>query len=561
MRKEIVVSVDSDETRAAVLEDGQLVEMAIERPVHQRVVGNIYKGQVENVLPGMQAAFVNIGLERNSFLYVDDAVPTGDADEPELPAKPTIGDVVQPGQEILVQVAKEAIGTKGARVTRHITLPGRFVVLMPSMDYVGVSRRISDEKERERLKSLAASVQPAGMGLIVRTVAEGAQAEDLARDVAFLERLWQRITRAAAAVRAPALVHRDLPLVARVVRDWLDDSVAAVWIDAPHEYERAVDLLELSSGHLKQRVHLFSDPAHDLFERHGVDQELDRALKKRVWLKSGGYIVIDQLEALTAIDVNTGKYVGSTNLADTVFKTNLEAAAEIARQLRLRDIGGIIIIDFIDMDPPDHRTQVIEALQEALRRDRTKTTVLGLTQLGLVEMTRKKSRESLDAVLTRPCRVCDGRGKVLSEETMARRVRAEIRRILKNSESEALLIEVNPGVAALLIGVGGTQLKALEEELGKTIFVRGNNEIAVEHWHLCSLGSRAEVEARALPVQVGEVLSLHVDETHVSNPIDGIARVDGYVIDIEGAGSLVGRRVQVEVVRTFRTYAKARVVT
>lgn len=563
MTKEILVSVDIDETRAAVLEDGELVEFLIERPMNQRVVGNIYKGRVENVLPGMSAAFVNIGLERNSFLYVDDAIPAkGEMDEEELEhvKKLTIKDVLKVGQEILVQVSKESIGTKGARVTRHITLPGRYLVLMPDLDYIGVSRRIQDEPERDRLKTLATRVKPTGAGLIVRTVAEGADEDELAQDADFLAKLWGRIQTRAKASSAPAMVHRDLGLVSRVIRDLFLDDVHSLTIDSRSEYERALDILEFSSPHLKERVHLYTRRDRGLFDLHGIEAELEKALKKRVWLKSGGYIVIDQTEALTAIDVNTGKFVGTTNLSDTVYKTNLEAAREIARQLRLRDIGGIIIIDFIDMEVLEHRQSVLRTLEEALKADRTKANVLGITQLGLVEMTRKKARQTLDDVLQRACPYCDGRGKVVSEETMARRVRTDIRRILKHTASEAILVEVHPAVAALLIGSGGSNLRELEKEVGKTIFVKGVATCHTEAMNLKALGSREEVEALALPVRVGQVLELKIEEQHITNASDGIARVEGYVVDIEDAGRLVGEKVRVEITKAFRTYAKAKLV-
>ncbi|MFO7172868.1 MAG: Rne/Rng family ribonuclease [Bacillota bacterium] len=559
MSKEILVTVDIDETRAAVRENGELVELYIERPVHQRLVGNIYKGRVQNVLPGMQAAFVEIGLERNSFLYVDDALPPELADSPEA-RRLSIKDVLRSGQEILVQVVKEPIGTKGARVTRHITLPGRYLVLMPNMEYVGVSRRIEDEAERERLRALAAAVRPPGMGLIVRTVAEGAQREELRRDVEFLVRLWERIQARARTQPAPALIHRDLGLVDRIVRDLLDHDVDQLVIDSRAEYDRILELLELTEPQLKDRVRLYTRTDATLFDYYGVEPEIEKALRRRVWLKSGGYIVIDRTEALTVVDVNTGKYVGSTSLADTVLRTNLEAAREIARQLRLRDIGGIIVIDFIDMERPDHQQQVLRTLEEELKKDRARAQVLGLTQLGLVEVTRKKSGQALDEILTRPCPTCEGRGRVPGEETVARRVRAEIRRILKTSASEALLMEVNPAVASLLIGPGGANLRELERELGKAIYIKGNAALKVDETQIRALGSRAEVEARALPVRPGQVLELEVEEPHVHNPGDGIARVDGYVVDIEGAGGLVGQRVRVEITRAFRTYARARLL-
>jgi ribonuclease G len=359
--------------------------------------------------------------------------------------------------------------------------------------------------------------------------------------------------------RAPSLLHRDLGLVFRVVRDSFSDDVQRFVVDNRHEYERILDILDVMDPALKERVSLHVDK-RPLFETAGIEEEIDKALKRRIWLKCGGHLVLDQTEALTVIDVNTGKYVGTTNLADTVLKTNLEAAQEIARQLRLRDIGGIIIIDFIDMEVPQHRHRVLEALQEALRLDRTKAHVLGITHLGLVEMTRKKVRQGLDEFLQRPCPYCEGRGRVLSEETMYRKVRREIKRILRSSSGEAILVEVHPSVAALLIGAGGANLREMERETGRTIYVRGSDECHLEDMNLRALGTRDEVAARALPVQPGQVMELRVEEPHVSNLWDGIARVEGYVIDIEGAGKRVGEKVKVEITRAFRTYAKAKIV-
>ena len=561
MSKEIVVNVDHEETRVGTIEAGTLVEIAIERPTGQRVAGNIYKGRVENVLPGMQAAFVNIGLERNAFLYVDDALPVKD-DEDDLPdlRGRAIGDVVKEGQEIVVQVAKEPIGTKGARVTRHLTLPGRYLVFMPGVDYVGVSRRIENESERERLRKLAESVKPEGAGLIIRTVADGAQEEELARDARFLARLWERVQAKARVTSAPAVLHKDLGLLLRVVRDAFSEDVDKLLIDSRQEYEKVLELLDLTAPELVQRVQYYSPHDRPLFDAYGIEPEIEKALKRRVWLKSGGYIVIDRTEALTSIDVNTGKFVGTTNLADTVFRTNLEAAREIARQIRLRDMGGIIVVDFIDMEVPEHRQQVLKVLEEAVRADRTKTNVLGLTQLGLVEMTRKKVRQSLDDVLQRACPYCDGRGKVLSEETMSRKVRADVKRVLKHTTSEAALVEVHPSVAALLIGAGGTNLRELERETGKLVYIKGDSDCHLETMNLRVLGTREEVEAKALPVQMGQQLDLKVEEQHATNPVDGIARVDGYVVDIEGGGDRVGERVRVEVIKAFRTYARARIL-
>lgn len=554
--------MEFDETRVAILEEGILVEYYVERPVSQRIVGNVYKGKVENVLPGMQAAFVNIGLERNAFLYVDDAfLKPGEEDEdiPEDVRRMTIRDILHVGQEISVQIAKEPIGTKGARVTRHLTLPGRYLVLMPTVDYVGVSRRIQDEDERDRLRKMADRLKPQGMGLIIRTVAEGRSESELGQDLDFLSRLWHKIQSRGRTSEAPAQLHKDLGLVYRIVRDLFTEDVDRLYIDDKHEYDKVLELLDIISPHLKNRVNLFTSRDRTIFDLYGLETEIDQALNKKVWLKSGGYIVIDRTEALTSIDVNTGKFVGTTDLQDTVFKTNLEAAREIARQLRLRDIGGIIICDFIDMESQDHRHKVLETLERELRKDRTRTNVLGLTQLGLVEMTRKKVRQGLDAILQRPCPYCEGRGRTMSEETMAAKARREIRRILRHSTSDAILVELHPSVAALVIGSGGTNLRELERETGKSIYVKGAGDVHLEGMNIRAIGTKAEVEAKALPVKSGQVLDLKVEEPHVTNPWDGIARIDGYVVDIEGAGKKIGEVVKVEITRAFRTYAKGKI--
>lgn len=566
MKKQILVSVEHDETRGAVLEEGRLVATYIERPLAQRVVGNIYKGRVENVLPGMQAAFVNIGLERNAFLHVDDAHPlkVGDSEDepPEDLRGATINKLLKVGQEVIVQVTKEAIGNKGARVTRHLTIPGRYLVLMPGVDYVGVSRKIADAGERERLKKIAQKIKPRGVGFIVRTVAEDRPERDLARDAKFLLHVASEISRKAKRTRAPSLLYKDQGLVYRLIRDFMNEDVESFTIDARQEFEAAQALMAVFAPELKKRLTFFHSRERDqtLFEMHGINEEIETALKRRVWLQSGGYIVIDQTEALTVIDVNTGKYVGTHNLQDTVYRTNMEAVDEIARQLRLRDIGGIIVVDFIDMESLAHRNRVVRALERAVASDRTRTTVLGITALGLVEMTRKKGRKNLLDLLTRECPYCDGRGRVETEESVARRVRREIKRILRNTAHEAILIQVHPSVASLLIGAGGTNLKELERETGRSIYVKGSDECHLEEMNLLALGTKAEVEAQALPVRSGDVIELQVEETHVANAWDGIARVEGYVIDIEGAGHRVGEKLTVEITRAYRTYAKGRIV-
>ena len=570
MPKEILVNVEPGETRVAILEDGQLVEVYYERPTGQRTVGSIYKGKVENVLPGMQAAFVNIGLERNAFLYVADALPAKNADEEESGqvrvehreknGRLTIEDLLKPGQEVMVQVVKEAIGTKGARVTTHCTLPGRFLVLMPTVDYVGVSRRIDSDRERDRLRKTAERIRPQNMGIIVRTVAEAKTENDLSQDTDFLARVWRKIQEKNRSGPVPQLLHKDMGLIYRIIRDSFTEEVDRFVIDSKQEYEKVLELLDDIAPFLKKRVELFFSSERTIFDLYTLEPEIEKALRRRVWLKSGGYLVIDRTEALTSIDVNTGKYVGSTDLADTVFKTNLEAAREIARQLRLRDIGGIIIADFIDMESESHRQKILKTLEEHLRRDRTRTYVLGITQLGLVEITRKKAKQSLDDVLQKPCPYCEGKGRVLSEESVSSKLRREIKALLRRSPEEAILAEVHPAVAALLIGAGGVNLRALENETGKSIYVRGSDQCHLESLAVRAMGTREEVETKALPVRQGQILEVRVEEPHVSNLWDGIARVEGYVLDVEGGAKLVGETVRVEVTKVHRTYAKAKVI-
>ncbi len=553
--KELLVNYESHESRLAILEAGQLVEFYIERDDEEQSAGNIYKGRVENVLPGMRAAFVNLGLEKNGFLYVDDA----HAEERDHRKSRPIQDVLRVGQEVVVQVVKESIGNKGARVTTNISLPGRYLVFTPYSETVGVSRRIDSERERERLRAIADKIRPKGMGLIVRTVAEGASQKALMRDLAYLRRMWAKIRHKARTTRAPALLHREASLIARTIRDHLDESVDRFVIDDEQAYYRAREIAETISPGLKHRIELDSGGL-PLFELRGVEAELDRAVKRRVWLKCGGYLVIDETEALTVIDVNTGKNVGSTDLSDTVLATNREAAVEIARQLRLRDISGIIVIDFIDMENEEDQLEVLKTFQRALRHDRTRVTVLGLTRLGLLEMTRKKVRESLLNQLTRVCPQCDGRGQVLSEEVIARRLRQRIAERLKESGAEAILVEANPTIASHLIGPGGTNLKDLERATGRAIFVRGSHDCEMDDVKFQKIGTRHEVESAALPVHEGQRLELVVQERHASNARDGIARLDGYVVDIEAAGSRVGETVLVEILRALRTFATARII-
>ena len=461
MGKFIIANIEPEETRMALLEDGELVEVSVERTDAGHIVGNIYKGKIKNVLPGMQAAFIDIGRDKNAFLYVGDLFPRLESQ------RAPVDEVLSVGQDILVQIAKDAGGTKGPRATTHLTLPGRYVVLMPTVDFIGISRRIEDEGERERLKSLAEKVRPDGMGIIVRTVAEGKSEADLTRDVEYLQNLWSSLAARGKRANAPALLYRDVDLIIRIVRDYLSEDVSEFIIDNREAYGRVSDLLSYISPELLPKIKLYQGRGN-IFEHYGAESEMGRLGQRYIWLKCGGYLVIDQTEALTVIDVNTGKYVGKTNLADTVFHTNLEAAAEIARQLRLRDIGGIIIVDFIDMTEAEHQKAVLAELEEKFKRDRTKTNVLGLTGLGLVEMTRKKTRQSLASTLYNVCPWCEGRGRLQSPETVAIHIKRQLRKIAgEGGPNRPLLIQAHPRVGEALSKNG--QMKELERELARQL--------------------------------------------------------------------------------------------
>ena len=479
MAKEIIANVEPSETRVAVLDDGKLINLFIEHG--EPLAGNIYKGRVANVLPGMEAAFVDIGLERNAFLHVGDIRSQRLAGEEveESFGRGAIAERLRAGQEILVQVTKEPMGSKGARVTTYVALPAYYLVLMPTVNYVGVSRRIENEQERRRLRQLADRVRPKGMGVIVRTAAEGATEKELADDIQFLLQIWNRVEERSRASKAPALVYQDLRLIRRVVRDQFTDDVRQFLIDSPEEFRRVQDLLNSFASKLKSRVQLYRE-ADPIFEHTGVEKEIEKALHRKIWLKSGGYIVIDRTEALTVIDVNTGKFVGKTDLATTIFRTNMEAVGEIVRQITLRDIGGIILADFIDMENEGHRKQVLAALHEAARRDRSKFHIIDLTQLGLVEITRKRVHQDLEEVMRMPCPYCEGRGRVLSVETMGLRVRREVRKALANARESAVLVDVHPDVAAFLSREGEGWIRQLEQQTGRRLRIRAREGMHIE---------------------------------------------------------------------------------
>lgn len=534
---EIYIDVALDESRVAVVDEESLAEIHIERQSREAVAGNIYKGRVENVLPGMQAAFVNIGLEKNAFLYVKDAVKNKNPENISHIEDVSINSVLKPGDELIVQVSKEPVGTKGARVTTHITLPGRYVVLMPDIDYIGISRRIEEENERVRLKNLLCKLMPAESGLIIRTEAEGKDEEDFTQDIIFLTKLWDRIIEEAARVKAPKLIHKDLDLVYRSIRDLFNRDTKKVIINDKAAYKSAVELVELFSPEQKKNLEYY-DGSVNLFDFYGIEDKIEKALSRKVWLKSGGYIVIDHTEALTSIDVNTGKFTGSYNLKDTVLLTNIEAAREIARQLRLRDIGGIIIIDFIDMNIDQHRIMVLDALKNELKKDRTKSNVLGITQLGLVEMTRKKVGKRLSTIIQKPCPLCEGNGRILDEESIVRKIERQLNRIFKETSVPAVLIEVNDAVEHYMKQSNNGLLKSLEERYGKEIVLRGLWNMEYDDVNIKLISDNKKAKEIVNPVSIGDkveintVKSKYLIASQRNNLQNGI--VDGIVYGKDG---------------------------
>ncbi len=559
MNKEILINIGINEVRVAILEDGNLVEFNVERQDEQRRAGNIYLGKVENVLPGMQAAFINIGEEKNAFIYVDDVIGKEETNNNEHLKNLSIKDLLHEGQELMVQMIKEPMGTKGARVVTQVTIPGRYLVFLPNIEYIGISRRIENEAERERLKSIVTSFKGPGVGVIIRTAAEEVEAGELQSDYEFLVNVWKKIQKKVKKGACPSLLYRDHDLLYRILRDYLSKDISRLLIDEMDAYAKATELVKSLAPSCKNRIQLYSDET-PLFEAFNVELQLEKALKKKVWLDCGAYLVFDQTEALAVIDVNTGKFTGSINLEDTVFQTNMMAAVEIARQIRLRNLGGIIIVDFIDMVSDEERAQVIAKLSTELQQDKTKINILGFTSLGLLEITRKKVKQSLREILQVECENCDGVGYVPSLDSFAQKAMRSIKQIVNSTKDESLLIGVNPQIAAILIGPGGANLDKTEHTLNKTIFIKGQENLKDDQVHLLASGTKNEIEALFLPVKEGEIINLKITENHIANPEDGISRIEGYVINVDSAGSCIGKTIRALITKTFKTYAKAVIV-
>ena len=563
-KRELLISVDVSEQRVAVLEDDKVAEAYLERPERRSIAGNIYKGTVDNVLPGMEAAFIEIGLEKNGFLYVDEVIA------PELEGKSRgrkIQDLLSRGQEVMVQAVKDPMKSKGARLTTEISLPGRFVVFVPHGEGLGVSRRLEDD-ERVRLRDILKRLDVKKGGVIIRTAAEGASAEDIERDLVFLQRLWKTIETQAKAAKAPSLVYQEAELPLRVIRDLFTEDFERALVDHERTYKRVVGYLKKTSPHMADRVVRYREKT-PLMESSGVDAEIRSTLSRRVDLPSGGYLVFDYAEAFTVIDVNTGRFVGGRGkssggrLEDTITKNNLEAVKEVVRQLRLRDIGGIIVIDFIDMANPKNRATVEEALKTELERDRTKTYVVEISPLGLVEMTRQNVTDGPREILTRKCTVCGGDGVVLSEASAAVDVERHLRSLAASApRTKAFKVELNAKVASMLVGPGASKLMTIEEDMKRRFLLVFREDVPVNHFEVLGKGtleslvggdSRAELEGKQVELKLVEVGRHDVNA--------GVGKLDdGLTVVVGSAAKQVGKKTKVRIERVLDGVAYASAV-
>jgi ribonuclease G len=593
LKKQVLVSVDRGETRVALLEASgtvaarkpasaatrrrrkptgkpdagyQVAELYLERRGARSIVGNIYKGKVDNVLAGLEAAFVDIGLEKNGFLHVDEIVLPG-VDAAPRRGRGTgrdarqITDMLKPGQEIVVQVVKDPLKTKGARLSMDLTIAGRYMVYAPYGEGVGVSRRLED-KERDRLRKQAAKLELQGGGAIIRTAAQGVTRENLERELLYLFKLNEVLQKRVEETTAPALVFQEADLSVRVVRDIYSEAFERAIVDDEKQHHRLVSFFSRTAPELVDQVELW-DSEQPLFEAFGVEQVLASTLSRRVDLPSGGYLMIDYAEALTVIDVNSGSFIGrgkGARLEDTITKTNLEAADEVVRQLRLRDIGGIIVIDFIDMARARNRDAVLKTLRKALDEDRTKTFVVEISPLGLVVMTRQNVTDGVREIMTRPCPTCSGEGVIKSEETIAIEFERRLRDIGASSDAEAMLIQMNPRVSAEFTGNDARVLHAVEQATGKLFVFEGSEGLPLDHFAIKLEGDRDEVLERAVPFRAGEEVHVEIVEPHMYSPGDAVAKIDGYIISVRGGTPYVGEKHLIRIEEAGRTQAVATLV-
>jgi ribonuclease G len=580
LRKQVLVTADRGETRVAILEaegdppaerDGRngnwrVGELYIERRGSRSIVGNVYKGKVDNVLPGLEAAFVDIGFEKNGFLHTDDIVMPG----VEVARRGRTGgkgqritELLKPGQEVLVQAVKDPLKTKGPRLSMQLSIAGRYLVYVPQGEGVGVSRRL-DDKERERLRKQAKGLELGEGGAIIRTAGQGAKRADFEHEIKYLHKLHDVLQQRARETSAPAMVFQEADLSVRVVRDIFSQQFERAIVDDAQQHHRLESFFTRTAPELLPRLELYEDPKPPLFEKYAIEQAIQSTLRRRVDLPSGGYLIIDYAEALTVIDINSGSFTGrgkGARLEDTITKTNLEAADEVVRQLRLRDIGGIIVIDFIDMSRSRNRDAVLKTLHKALDEDRTKTYVVEISPLGLVEMTRQNVTEGVREILTKTCPTCNGESVVLSEETVAIDVERRLRELAaERPAAQAFLIRIHPRVATLLAGGPGRPLLEIEEETGKHFHFEGSEALPIDHFAVALEGSREEVEERALPFREGEEVLVAIEEPHMYAEDDAVAKLDGYVISVAGAGRLVGKKTLVRIENVGRSAASATLV-
>lgn len=556
MKRNIIIKQDEFETLVAILEEDRLAEVYVERAYQQGIVGNVYKARVENVLPGMQAAFVDFGAAKNGFLHVRDVVAhkldaNGNLQEPDTP----INKLLRPGQEIMVQVVKEPTGNKGARLSMNPTLPGRYLVLLPTSPCITISRRIEDDAERSRLLAIMRGLLPEGMGAIIRTAAQNIGGDELARDVRSLLKLWKWLLGKGAAAGAVTLLYQDQSLLRRVVRDTFYSDIEHIYVN---NAKTAAELAEVVAAVAPEYLPQIEQPERDVMAVYNVNAQLDQALSDKVWLKCGGYLIIQHLEAFTIIDVNTGKFVGTSaqTFGEVVLRTNLEAAAEVARQLQLRNIGGIIIVDFIDMKEEAEREQILDALRQAIAGHRVKTNVLGFTQLGLVEMTRKKNGHTLQELFERPCPFCGGKGTVASEESVFVNILAELAQLAERESSPAISIETNPVISSYIMGQGGETRAALEKRFGKQLAIKGNAELKMTDY-VVRVFSGDPASLNQAPFKVGELCDCFLCERHSANKEDAIGRINGYVILVSGGAGMVGQKRLLRITEVHQTFACA----
>jgi len=594
LKKQVLVTVDREETRVAILEAAKdaptdtgrrgqrrrggpelakgyrAAEVYLERRGNRSIVGNIYKGVVDNVLPGLEAAFVDIGLDKNGFLHVDEIVLPGvervQRGRGSGAKQKSIGDLLKPGQEVVVQVVKDPLKTKGARLSMEVTIAGRYMVYAPTGEGVGVSRRLEDS-ERQRLRKESGGLDLDGGGAIIRTAAHGAKRADFERELQYLFKLNEVLGKRVAETRAPNLAFQEADLSVRVVRDIFSAHFERAVVDDPKQYQRLLSFFTRTAPELVDRVELWESD-EPVFEAYGVEEVIEGMLGKRVDLPSGGYLLIEYAEAFTVIDVNTGSFTGrgkSARLEDTITKTNLEAAEEVVNQLRLRDIGGIIVIDFIDMARVRNRDAVLKTLRKALDEDRTKTFVVEISPLGLVEMTRQNVTEGVREIMSKPCPTCEGEGVVKSEETVAIEVDRKLRELAKQADQNpptpaAFLIRINPRVTAQFIGENARMLHALEADTGRFFSFEGSEGLPIDHFAVTLEGTREEVLEAAVPFSDGDEVHVNIVEPHMYEVDDAVAKIDGYIISVRKAGPFVGSKRLVRIEEAGRTAATATLI-